>query len=67
MDWHDHEFGGYRRTVLALASAAIIAAGVVVPTQSRTPSLNRPVSTALPPLDGSKWAVPSGLPKSSSM
>jgi protein TonB len=47
MDWRDHEFVDYRHTVLALASAAIIAGGVIVPMESRTLSLNGPVSTSV--------------------
>jgi protein TonB len=30
MDWHNHEFVGYRRSVVALATAAVIMAGVAV-------------------------------------
>ena len=44
MDWRDTDFVDYRRTVLALATAAIIVAGVVVPMESR-PSLNGPVTS----------------------
>jgi protein TonB len=47
MDWQNNEFAGSRHSVLALASAAIIATGVVVPMESRTPSLNRPTSTSV--------------------
>jgi TonB family protein len=48
MDWQDNEFAVYRHTALALATAAIIAAGVVVPVGSHTPSLNgRTTSTSV--------------------
>jgi protein TonB len=30
MDWHDHEFAGYRRSVVALAAVAVILASVGV-------------------------------------
>jgi protein TonB len=45
MNWRDTDFVGYRHTVLALATVAIIAAGVVVPMESRTPSLNGPATS----------------------
>jgi TonB family protein len=40
MHWQDNEFAGYRHTVVALATAAVIVSGVVVPLESRTPLLN---------------------------
>lgn len=38
------QFAGYRRTVAALAMAAVIVSGVVVRMESRTPSLNGPIT-----------------------
>jgi hypothetical protein len=44
MHWQDDQFAGYRHTVAALATAAIIVSGVVVRMESTTPSLNGPTT-----------------------
>ena len=40
MDWQDNEVGGYRHTIVALATAAIAVSNVVVHLESRTLSPN---------------------------
>ena len=44
MHWQDDQVAGYRRTVAALATAAFIVSGTVVRMESRTPSLNGPIT-----------------------
>ena len=44
MQWQDDQLAGYRRTVAALATAAVIVPGVVVRMESPTPSLNGPIT-----------------------
>ena len=36
----ENQFAGYRHAVAALAIAAVIVSGVIVPMEARTPSLN---------------------------
>jgi len=44
MHWQADRFAGNRRTVAALATAAVIVFGVVVRMESTTPSLNAPIT-----------------------
>jgi protein TonB len=44
MHWQDDQVAGYRRTVAALATAAVIVSGTVVRMESATPSLNGPIT-----------------------
>ena len=44
MHWQDNQFAGYRRTMAALATAAVIVSGTVVRMESATPSLNSPIT-----------------------
>jgi TonB family protein len=44
MDWQDNESEGYRRTVVALGTAAVIVACLVVPIKARVPSPNGPTT-----------------------